>query len=325
MSRTSARSISLLIVISTITVLLTVALLVGWTLVIVQNMAATRAVSGSVWLLVGGIAFFVVIMSVVVLFSVFLVREILEVRRQQTFIDSVTHELKSPLASIKLCLDTLARSELSLSQRDHLRHMMLADVERLSTFVDDILNASRISHGLRTQQWSTVNVTTLVQRCIEAMCRRYELDEVSITAQVPPDLTIHTDPTALETVLKNLLDNAVKYSTPPPKVTVEVQPDSSKHIRIEVRDAGIGIEKPQLKRIFKRFYRIPNDDVYARSGTGLGLYVVAALVRNLGGQISAHSSGHMQGTSVRVRLPVAVAPTGNATDANTSGVVNGVV
>jgi len=307
MSRRGARSISLLIVISTITVLLTVALLVGWTLVIVQNMAATRAVSSSVWLLVGGIGFFVVIMSVVVLFSVFLVREILEVRRQQTFIDSVTHELKSPLASIKLCLDTLARSELSTSQREHLRHMMLADVERLSIFVDDILEASRISHGLRTQQWTTVNVTTLVQRCIEVLQRRYELDDAAIAAEVPAELTIHTDPTALETVLKNLLDNAVKYSTPPPRVVVRVQSESSKYIRIEVVDSGIGIDRPQLKRIFRRFYRVPSDDVYARSGTGLGLYVVAALVRNLGGQIAAYSAGHMQGTKISVKLPVAVA------------------
>ena len=307
MPRGGARSISVLIVISTITVLLTVTLLVGWTLVIVQNMAATRAVSGSVWLLAGGIAFFVVIMSVGVLFSVFLVREILEVRRQQTFIDSVTHELKSPLASIKLCLDTLVRSELSTAQRENLRHMMLTDVERLSIFVDDILEASRISHGLRTQQWTTVNVTQLVQRCIEVTQRRYELDADAICANVPLDLTIHTDPTALETVLKNLLDNAVKYSLPPPRVTVEVRSEGSKHIRIEVRDHGIGIERPQLKRIFKRFYRVPNDDVYARSGTGLGLYVVAALVRNLGGQIVADSAGHMQGARISVKLPVAVA------------------
>jgi signal transduction histidine kinase len=307
MPRAGARSISLLIVISTITVLLTVTLLVGWTLVIVQNMGARRAVSGSVWLLVGGIGFFVVIMSVVVLFSVFLVREILEVRRQQTFIDSVTHELKSPLASIKLCLDTLARSELSPPQREHLRHMMLSDVERLSIFVDDILEASRISHGLRTQQWAAVNVTALVQRCVEGMRRRYELQEDAIGIHVPAGLTIHTDPTALETVLKNLLDNAVKYSTPPLRVRVEVVPDSAKYIRIEVRDEGIGIERKQLKRIFKRFYRVPSDDVYSRSGTGLGLYVVAALVRNLGGQIAAHSEGHMRGTRISVRLPVAVA------------------
>ncbi len=312
MPRGSARSISLLIVISTITVLLTVALLVGWTLVIVQNMAATRAAAGSVWLLAGGIGFFVVIMSVVVLFSVFLVREILEVRRQQTFIDSVTHELKSPLASIKLCLDTLARSELSLAQREHLRHMMLSDVERLTTFVDDILEASRISHGLRTQQWTTVNVTQLVERCIETLRRRYELDESAVTAIVQDDLTIHTDPTALETVLKNLLDNAVKYSTPPPHITVEVRSESSKHIRIDVRDRGIGIERKQLKRIFKRFYRVPSDVVYARSGTGLGLYVVAALVRNLGGHIAAESAGDMQGTRISVKLPVAVASEASA-------------
>lgn len=307
MSRRGAQSISLLIVISTITVLLTVALLVGWTFVIVQNMAATRAVSGSIWLLAGGIGFFVVIMSVVVLFSVFLVREILEVRRQQTFIDSVTHELKSPLASIKLCLDTLARPELSTPQREHLRSMMLADVERLTIFVDDILEASRISHGLRTQQWAAVNVATLVQRCIDAMQRRYELDADAIRANVSPDLTIHTDPTALETVLKNLLDNAVKYSTPPQRVTIEVRSEDGEHICIDVRDQGIGIERPQLKRIFKRFYRVPNNDVYARSGTGLGLYVVAALVRNLGGQIAAHSEGPTHGTRVSVRLPVAVA------------------
>jgi signal transduction histidine kinase len=307
MPRANARSISLLIVVSTITVLLTVTLLVGWTFVIVQNMAATRAVSGSVWLLAGGIAFFAVILIVVVLFSVFLVREILEVRRQQTFIDSVTHELKSPLASIKLCLDTLARPELSASQREHLRRMMLADVERLTIFVDDILEASRISNGLRTQQWTTVNVTQLVQRCIEVMQRRYELDESAITAKVPEGLTVHTDPTALETVLKNLLDNAIKYSTPPPRVTVEVRAEDAKHIDLEVRDQGIGIERSQLKRIFRRFYRVPSDDVYARRGTGLGLYVVAALVRNLGGRIAAHSDGYMRGTSMRVRLPVAVA------------------
>ena len=184
---------------------------------------------------------------------------------------------------------------------------MLSDVERLSIFVDDILVASRIAHGLRAQQWTAVNVPALVQRCVEGMQRRYELDDAAIRIEVPAGLTIHTDPTALETVLKNLLDNAVKYSTPPPRVTVQVEPDDAKHIRIEVRDQGIGIERPQLKRIFKRFYRVPSDDVYSRSGTGLGLYVVAALVRNLGGKIAAHSEGHMRGTRISVKLPVAVA------------------
>jgi signal transduction histidine kinase len=305
MPRAKVRSISLPIVLSTITVLLTIALLVGWTLVIVQNITLTRTVS--TWLLVSGIASFVVIMSVVVMFSVFLVREILEVRRQETFIDSVTHELKSPLASIKLCLDTLARAELSSTQRESLRHMMLADVERLSIFVDDILQASRISHGRTPKQWAPVSINALMQRCIDNICRRYEIDASVIETDVPENLTIHTDPTALETVIKNLLDNAVKYSGRPARVRVEVCNDDAEHLSIAVSDFGIGIDKPHLKRIFRRFYRIPSDEVYNRSGTGLGLYVVAALVRDLGGSVQASSEGLARGTSIRVRLP-----TGNA-------------
>jgi signal transduction histidine kinase len=311
MPRANLRSISLLIVVSVITVLLTVTLLVGWTLVFVQNLGLSRAVTGSAWLLVGGIGFFVVIMSVLVLFSVFLVREILEVRRQQTFIDSVTHELRSPLASIKLCLDTLARPEVTQRHREELRTMMLADVERLSIFIDDILEASRIAHGLRSQQWTRVSLPALIQRCIEGLRRRYALADDAIAADVPAELTIVTDPTALETVVKNLLDNAIKYSTPPPHVEVVVQSGDGRHIEIEVRDHGIGIAKKQLRRIFRRFYRAPSNDVYARSGTGLGLYVVAALVRNLGGNVEARSEGLARGTSIRVRLPIAIA-TGDA-------------
>jgi signal transduction histidine kinase len=299
-----ARSISLHIVVSTVTVLLTAALLVGWTLVIVQNMSVRGAMWGNTWLLVGGIAFFIVIMAVLVMFSVFLVREILEVRRQQTFIDSVTHELKSPLASIKLCLDTLARPELSAEQREHLRQMMLGDVDRLSVFVDDILEASQLSHGRRTQSWTIVDVPALIHRCVESVRRRYGLDEEAIAIDVAPDITLPTDATALETIVKNLLDNAVKYSGTTPRITVRVHRTAGEQLELAVSDQGIGIAKSQLKRIFKRFYRVPNEEVYARSGTGLGLYVVAALVRNLGGRIEARSPGPDQGTCMLVRLPL---------------------
>ncbi|MET0661346.1 MAG: HAMP domain-containing sensor histidine kinase [Steroidobacteraceae bacterium] len=304
MPRISARSISLHIIISTVTVLLTLALLVGWTLVIVQNMSLRGAMWGNTWLLVGGIAFFIVIMSVLVMFSVFLVREILEVRRQQTFIDSVTHELKSPLASIKLCLDTLARPELSHEQRERLRQMMLGDVDRLSVFVDDILEASQLSHGRRTQSWTVVSVPALVQRCVEMVRRRYNLDDSAIAVEVDPDISLPTDPTALETILKNLLDNAVKYSGSSPRVTLTVHRIAGDQLELAVSDNGIGIAKAHLKRIFKRFYRVPSEEVYARSGTGLGLYVVAALVRNLGGRIEARSTGIDGGTCMSVRLPL---------------------
>jgi signal transduction histidine kinase len=295
MSRARARSISGPIVISTIAVVLTVALIVGWLIVVSLNTSLGGAFWSNRWLVAGGIVSLVIVMSVVVMFSVFLMREILEVRRQQTFIDSVTHELKSPLASIKLCLDTLARQGLTEPQREHLRHMMLADVERLSVFMDDILEASRIAHGRRTQLWTTVSLPQLVHRCVEGIVKRYNLPDDAIRVEMPAQLTMTTDPTALETVLKNLLDNAVKYSPTPPSISVAVRPSDQGQVELSVADRGIGIAKTDLKRIFRRFYRIPSDEVYARSGTGLGLYVVAALVHNLGGRIEAHSEGVSRG------------------------------
>jgi signal transduction histidine kinase len=185
--------------------------------------------------------------------------------------------------------------------------MMLTDVERLSVFMDDILEASRIAHGGRTQLWTAVSIPALVRRCVDGVQKRYNLDELSIQVSMPDNLTITTDPTALETVLKNLLDNAVKYSPAKPKVAVTVRPERDGVVEIGVSDHGIGLEKANLKRIFRRFYRVASDEVYARSGTGLGLFVVAALVRNLGGSIEAHSEGLQHGTSMRVRLPLGVA------------------
>jgi signal transduction histidine kinase len=306
MPRPLNRSISVPIVLSGIAVLLTVAMLVGWILVLRENLSLTRALYANIWLLAGGIVSLAVIVSVLVLFSVSLVREILEGRRQQTFIDSVTHELKSPLASIKLCLDTLPRVGLSAGQREDLRRMMLTDVERLSVFVDDILEASRIVHGLRSQLWTVVNISALLESAADSIRRRYNLPAEAITLQVPAGIEITTDPTALETVLKNILDNAVKYSAHPPQVQVKARPAGTGQLQISVRDRGIGIERTQLKRVFKRFHRVSRAEVHERSGTGLGLYVVAQLLRNLGGTVRAESAGINQGTTMLVRLPLGV-------------------
>ncbi|MEO6185793.1 MAG: HAMP domain-containing sensor histidine kinase [Steroidobacteraceae bacterium] len=301
------RSISVPIVLSAITVLMTLALLIGWILVISENLPLTRAFSGNRWLLAGGIASFVLVMSVLVLFSVSLVREILESRRQQMFIDSVTHELKSPLASIKLCLETLARPELSATQQVELRTMMLSDVERLTVFVDDILQASRIAHRRRSQTWTVVDVTRLLNLGIDGMRRRYDLPEAAFELDAPAKVEIFTDPTALEIIIKNVLDNAVKYSSADPHVQIEVRRLEAGHLAIVVRDQGIGIDRSQLKRIFKRFHRAPGALVNERSGSGLGLYVAYRLVRNLGGRMRAESGGQGTGTTMRIRLPLSAA------------------
>jgi signal transduction histidine kinase len=310
MTRATNRSISVPIVLSSIAVLLTVAMLVGWIVVIRENQSLTQALWGNLWLLAGGIISLAVVMCVVVLFSVSLVGEILEGRRQQTFIDSVTHELRSPLASIKLSLDTLAREGLSQSQREEFRQMMVSDVERLAVFVDDILEASRIAHGRRSQTWTAVNVTQLVAGAVSSIRRRYNLGADAFQVTAPTNLQITTDPTALETILKNVLDNAVKYSPAQPSVEIQVRPVGAKHLGIFVTDQGIGIERTQLRRIFKRFHRVPSSAVNERSGTGLGLYVVAQLLRNLGGSIRAESAGVDKGTTISIRLPMAVATDG---------------
>lgn len=303
MARKKERSISLPITLASVSVALSIAMIIGWMVVVSRRVSVAEEVVRDLWLMVAGVASLVLIISVLIMFSVFLVREILEARRQTSFIDSVTHELKSPLASIKLCLETLARPELSAAQRERLREMMLTDVERLSTFIDDVLDANRVAYGRRPHVLARVSLAEVVEICVEAVATRYRLPPERIHVEVPEDLVLLTDRTALETVMKNLLDNAVKYSDPPAEVRVWAGREGADRVRIEVHDRGIGIDRRDLKRIFERFYRVPTEEVRTRRGTGLGLFVVAALVRSLDGRISARSAGPGQGTSISVTLP----------------------
>jgi len=283
---------------------LSIALLVGWILVIVQYLYVTHETAQSTWLLVLGCVSFAVIITVLVLLSVFLLREIHMVNRQTRFIDSVTHELKSPLASLKLCLETLEREDLPGGQRRQFRRMMTDDVERLSIFIDHVLEVSRLSHG-RAHSLEEVPLADFLQSCADGILRYHKEKSEAILVRVPRDLVLLTDRTALEMVIKNLLDNAVKYSQGldrPVEVTVDAQLEGPL-VHIEIRDRGIGISRKHLKRIFDRFYRVPHEAVQARHGTGLGLYVVSMLVRLLGARLSAHSGGDGSGTIMRLSIP----------------------
>ena len=299
-------AISVPIIMGAVTVLLSIALIVGWIFVLYQNSAVTRKMVQNTWLLVGGILSLVAIIAVLVLLCVFLVREILEGRRQETFIDSVTHELKSPLASIKLCLETLARPQLTEAQRLELHHMMGLDVERLAVFIDEILEANRVLTGRRGYTWSTVHVAALAERCVDVLCRRHRIDRQVVTIDVPDNVSLTTDGQALETVLTNLLDNAIKYSEKDIHVRLWArESEGKKSVVISVKDHGIGIPRAHIKRIFERFYRVPHERVRMRGGTGIGLYLVAALVRNLGGKLEASSEGmNTRGTTVSITLPL---------------------
>jgi len=298
-------SISIPITLGAITVLLSLALLAGWSLLLGQKITRSVDVAGDVWLLVLGALSFVLIIVVLVLFVVSLARGIIEVRRQDIFIDSVTHELKSPLASLQLCLETLSREGLEEDAREKLRRMMLEDVDRLRAFIDDVLEANRLSYARPGMlNVSDVPLSALAERCATVVRARHKLEPQEIAIDISPDLVVSTDRAALEIVLNNLIDNAAKYSERPARVEVSARKESDKKVCFEVTDNGIGIDRKNLKRVFHRFYRVEDQEVRERRGTGLGLFVVWALVQQLGGDVQAFSEGRGRGTIMRVELPV---------------------
>src|SRR5690554_2690102 len=301
--RRNLRSISVPITLGAVTVVLSAGLLVAWSILLANNIATSENVSIDVWLLVLGAVSFLVIITVLVLFSIFLAREILEVRRQDSFIDSVTHELRSPLASLRLCLETRERPGLTPEQDARLHQMMKDDVDRLSSFIDDVLQASRLAHDKPAMNTEEFSLESLIQSIVESSLARYHLAPECITVSIEEPIVLHSDRAALEIVLRNLVDNAIKYSSNETEVHIRAYRKPKKQIRIEVKDSGIGIDPQQIHRVFDRFYRVKDETVRKRRGTGLGLFVVKALVRNLGGDIVARSDGPGKGTEMIIDLP----------------------
>lgn len=182
--------------------------------------------------------------------------------------------------------------------------MMMDDVDRLTSFIDDVLQASRLAHddvvGMALED---VPLAAFARHVVEHTTTRLKLPEGAVTIQIADALVAYTDRAALEIVLRNLIDNAAKYSRDPVRITIRARHDAKATV-LEVQDEGIGIPRSELKRIFHRFYRAPAESVRKRKGTGLGLFVVSALVRNLGGTVEAMSEGEGRGSTFVVRLPL---------------------
>lgn len=304
MARPQLRSIKLPIVMGVVTVVLSIALMIGWIGVIVRNIDLTQQVAANSWLMAAGIVSIVLIVTVLVLFMFFLSRAIREGQRQDRFIDSVTHELKSPLASLKLCVQTLDRRALPPEKRAELHRMMIDDIDRLGAFIDDILAASRIGYEGEVAH-EHIQVQELVQRAAARVVSRHRVSPERIEVRVQPaDLSLVSERTSLEVVLRNLLDNGVKYSEGGAPVLLRAEQPRPGWVRFEVIDQGIGIDPEHVQHIFERFYRVPSEEVNRRRGTGLGLYVASSLVRNLGGLLQVASAGSGRGTTMRFELPV---------------------
>ncbi|MGH9241109.1 MAG: sensor histidine kinase [Vicinamibacterales bacterium] len=252
-----------------------------------------------------GILLFALIIAGIIIYTVFLVMEIKRNEDHDTFINAVTHELKTPLASIRLYLDTLKARPVSDPQRQEFYDVMLADVERLRHTVDQVLKAGVVREKQRAAVRTPLDMGLLARECVDLAVTRHHLPPgaIALEAHDGGSLMVRGDADELRTVITNLLDNAVKYSGSDVRVTVSLAAPAPDTIWVRVRDRGVGIPRKQLKRIFNRFYRVQARGIRQVKGTGLGLYIVRAIARKHGGRVFAQSEGEGRGATFTVELP----------------------
>src|ERR1700728_3770111 len=250
-------------------------------------------------LLFVGVLFFAAIILGLILNTGFLVREIRLNEQHDSFINAVTHELKTPITSIRLYLETLQRRDVDETQRQHFYKLMLDDTDRF--------------RGTAARNPVEVDFPVIVGECMELARTRHHLQPTALYWQdaarqnsngTGAAIKVHGDADELRTAIANILDNAIKYSGADVDVSVGIDTPDPQRVVLRVRDRGVGIPAGELKRIFKRFYRVPRSRSSSHAkGTGLGLFIVRAIARAHGGKVFAESAGEARGTTVTLELP----------------------
>jgi signal transduction histidine kinase len=289
------KTMAFFIVLGSCLVAVAVALQVGW---IILNWRETV-------LLFFGVIFFALLIAGVVINTSFLVREIRLNEQHDSFVNAVTHELKTPIASIRLYLETMQRRELDEKQRQKFYRLMLHDTDRLLGTVNQVLKAGEARHSAPKLDMVEIDLGDLVRESIELAKSRHHLEPGTMKFDGPSNgnaIKVRGDAEDLRTAVSNLLDNAIKYSGDKVDVTVNLEAEE-KLAKLNIRDRGVGIPADELKRIFKRFYRVRNRAVAKVKGTGLGLFIVRAVAKSHGGRVFAESAGEGMGTTVTLELP----------------------
>jgi len=299
----SRRPLGLPITIAVIMIVLLIALIVGWVVLTIMGAAFNEQAAPLYWTLLPiGAIFLGAILAGVVFYMVLSIKAINLSQRQANFIDSVTHELKSPIASLKLYLQTLNRHNIPAERAETFYGTMLEDVERLDHLINHLLEAGRLDRRRDGAEEGDVRLDKVLTGCAQSVLLLYRLPPETIDLEAAPAVmrALHGD---IEIIFRNLIDNAVKYSGKNPEVKVVMRVKYNDEAVIEVIDNGPGIPKSKRRKIFGRFVRLGMELQRETPGTGLGLYLVRTLVRRMKGDIKVKDGPSGKGTVFVVTLP----------------------
>lgn len=253
-----------------------------------------------------GVILFPLIIAGMVLNTIFLVREIRRNEQHDSFINAVTHELKTPVASIRLYLQTLQTRDLDDDKRREFYRIMLEDSDRLLHTIDQVLRAGSAGSRLRPGASTTVDLGEIARECVNLARTRFHLDGAALAYEQQTGSTqplVKGNPEELKAAVLNLIDNAVKYSAADVRVSVLLEAVDDGRLAIRVTDQGVGISQQELKRIFRRFYRVPAAVALRVKGSGLGLFIVRSVAKKHGGRAFAESEGPGRGSTFTLLLP----------------------
>ena len=288
------RSLRWPITLGVVMIVLIVVLTIGWVLL---------SVNGAYWtmLSVGAILLLLILVGVV-FYLTLTVKAINLNRRQSNFIDSVTHELKSPLASLKLYLQTLNRRPVTAEQQAEFNRAMLEDVERLDQLINHLLDAARLDRNPAEDEVEEVDLGAVIRDCAYDIGVRYRVSEDHFLLDTAPSVVMARQ-VDVDMVIRNLLDNAVQYYGDDPRIEVRLRSIGPRRLEIRIADNGCGIPLQHRRRIFGRFVRLGSELERKRPGTGLGLYIVRTLVTRMRGKIRVRDRGRLPGTEFLLELP----------------------
>ena len=306
------RSLRLPIILGVTMIMLIVVIIVGWVLLTSFNALREHSNAPMYWTLLSvGTVILTVVLVGVVLYLTLSIKAINLNRRQSNFVDSVTHELKSPIASLKLYLQTFNRRPVSQEERETFYKYMLDDVERLDTLISHLLSAGHVEKPNTQREIEPFSLDSLTREIVDAVALRYGLDQKNFKLDIQA-CEIEAAKFDVDLILRNIIDNAVKYSGKPPLVRVQLSSADDEYVRVRVVDNGRGIPRSMRRKIFGRFVRLGSELTREKPGTGLGLYIVRTLVKRCSGKVSVTENDQGTGTAFEVTLPKRPLKTKNA-------------